>query len=379
MDSADFDYNSLLSLCLDPDGQKESKNGDDIIEVHRYDKCECGGKMFKTENMLQCSICPNMTSYINDDVTGFGPATAQYNSGSESYCRISRKGDSRANTHQRYLFPTATPEERKRKMVEHALAKLNVFNSSDSHNIRFPTHFLVEAAVMLIEIQIANYKSLKDTVYVGTLMRCLAIVCKKNKLYQKDQIFCKFAGISQTNLTQRNNLIRLMGEQGVIEYTKYFNPKESNFIQYFTKFEIPMEYIEFAHEIINIATPRNVRGNNNNTIDSKCAAIISILQRKLNMKFTDADICNKCGIVCATYEKYCRYLVYNRDALRPIFEKHGVPRLRSTDYQKKEPKSKPVEVVKEKRPRGRPPGVKNRKTVAAAIATAPVDGPPPLM
>lgn len=359
MNYLEIDYEDLISLCRDPDGHEDEKttNDDEYVVVHQYDQCECGGKMYKTISVLQCSLCPNMVSYINDEVTAFGPATTQYNSGSLSYCKITGNGGSQAFAYQRNMYPTTSPEERKRKMIEHAMSKLNSFNSNENHNIRFPTHFLVEAANMLTDIQIANDKTLKDTVYVGALIRCLAIVCKQHKLYQKDQIFCTFAGINQTNLTQRNQLIRKMHETGVIDYTKYYNPEESLFIQYFTIFNIPMEYKEFAHELIQIATPRNMRSDNNNTIDSKCSAIISILQRKLDLPFTDADICKQCNIVQSTYEKFCRYCVENRDIIRPIFEKYKVPRLRSDDYQKKV--SMKVKVEKPKRARGRPVGSKN--------------------
>jgi len=359
MDSSQFDYDSLLSMCHDPDGQNDKSDTDDDAIVHQYDKCECGERMFKTENILQCSVCPNMKSYINDEVTGFGPATAQYNSGSLSYCRI-RGNCGNGNAYQRTLYPKTSPEERKRKMVEHAMSKLNAFNSNESHDVRFPTHFLIEAANMLTTVQMANDKTLKDTVYVGALIRCLAIVCKKHKLYQKDQLFCTYAGIKQTNLTQRNQLIRTMHENGVIEYTKYYNPEESLFTQYFTMFKIPMKYKKFARELIEIATPRHMRGDNNNTVDSKCAAIVSILQRKLNLPFNDSDICTNCRIVLSTYEKFARYIVDNRDIVRPIFEKYDVPRLRSKDYAKKPPKLKKVVEVKGKRRRGRPLGSSNK-------------------
>lgn len=361
---SEIDYDSLLSLCIDPDGEDEkSICTDEEVIVHQYDQCTCGGKMFKNDSALQCSMCPIMKPFINDEVTRFGPATSQYNSGSSPYCKITGKSGGRAHAYQRNLYPITSPEDRERKMFEHAMSKLNAFNSTEAHNIRFPTHFLRESATMLTCIQIANDRTLKDTVYVGALIRCLAIVCKKHKLYQKGQSFCTFANINQTNLTQRNKLIRDMLDNGVIEYKKYYNPEESLFTQYFTMFNIPMKYKEFAHDLIKEAVPRNMRGDNNNTIDSKCAAVIAILQKKLEMSFTSDDICKKCEIVQSTYEKFCRYAVANRDLLMPIFEKHGIPRLTSKDFQKKVHKKKTVKETP-KRGRGRPPGVKNKQTVA---------------
>ena len=355
-----IDYNRLLSMCVGPDEEKLDQSDSDTAAVHKYDECECGEMMYKADSMLQCSKCPNMKSYINDEVSRFGAATSQYNSGSVPYCKIAGKSGGQAAAYTRNLYPNATPEERKRKMVEQAMSKLKAFNTSEDHNIKFPTHFLLEAANMLTSIQIANDRTLKDSVYVGALIRCLSIVCKNHKLYQKGSVFCTFANINQTNLTQRNKLIRDMHDMEVIKLEKYYNPEESLFTQYFTMFDIPMKYKLFAHDLIKLAVPRNMRGDNNNTIDSKCAAVVAILQKKLDMGFTGTDICDKCGIVQSTFEKYARYCVDNRDLLKPLFVKHGVPPLRSKDFQKKIPVKKPPVVKTAKRSRGRPKGSSNK-------------------
>ena len=349
-------YDDLFSLL-----DVESDTEEEKVIVHQYDTCTCGEKMYLNENMLQCSMCPNMKSYINDEVSGFCQVTKQYNSGTSSYCKIT--GHRGARVFQRSMFPTSTtPEERRRKMVEHALTKLKKMNSCEDHTIRFPDHFLVEAAQMLTSIQLANDHMLKDTVYIGALIRCLSIVCIQYDLYQKDPTLCKFANINQTDLTQRNKLIRDMRRIGVITYTKYYDPFDSLLTQYFTKFEIPMSYKEFGKELIEMATSRKMRGDNNNTRESKCAAIVAILHRKLRLDFPIANICTECEIVQSTYEKFCRYCVDSRDIILPIFEKYGVPRLRRTDFPKKEKvttRKKKIVEVKPARKRGRPKGSKN--------------------
>jgi hypothetical protein len=355
----DANYQDLMSLCTTDTG--DASDIDEMVIFNQYDTCRCGEKMYLSaeNNLLQCPTCPNMEPYINDEITGYCQTTKQYNSGSSSYCKIA--GHHGARVFQRSMFPvTVSPEERRRKMVIHALSKLKKFNAC-SHDIRFPDHFLVESAEMLTCIQIANDHMLKDTVYIGTLIRCLSIVCVRYGLYQKDPLMCKYAGISQTDLTQRNKLIRDMRSEGIIEYEKYYDPSDSLLNQYFVKFDIPMEYKEFGKELIELATSRKLRGVNNNTLESKCAAVIAILHRKLGLNFPIVNICTECKIVQSTYEKFARYCVDSRDILKPLFKKYGISRLRSTDFPKKvlvvmvKPK-----VEKPKRKRGRPAGVKNR-------------------
>ena len=174
-----IDYESLLDLCPDPD-DKSDTDLDDVV-VNQFDLCECGGKMHSNlNNMLQCSSCPAMKPQFNDEVVGFGLATSQYNSGTLSYCKIT--GRYGASAYQRNMYPTTTPEERRRKMVEHAMRKLKSFNSSEHHNIRYPVDFRIEAANMMANIQINHDHTLKDTVYSSTLVTCLSIVCKKRKI-----------------------------------------------------------------------------------------------------------------------------------------------------------------------------------------------------
>lgn len=336
-------YTDLLSLS-----ETAPDEHSDGVNIFKYNICECGGKMFGIDNTLQCDTCPNIRTYITDEVSSFG-STSQYNSGTDAYCKVVGKG---GDVYQRSMYPEKSKAERRRKMVEHAMTKLKSYNNSKSNGIEFPHHYLKEAAEMLADVQIANTKTLKDTVYVGALIHCLSMVCKKYGLYQKAKVLSDFANISRTNMTQRRRMICDMVHNKVIDSEPYYNQEKSLFGQYFSIFSIPPQYNEFAHELIAFAIPRNMRGDNNNTIDSKCAAIISIIQRKLNLPFTDNDIRDKCNIVQSTYEKFCRYCVDNRDLVKFIFEKHGVPLLKKDDYQKL--KARKVNAVVQKRTRGRP-------------------------
>lgn len=291
--------------------------------INTYDICDdCGIKMhLMNGDKLHCPSCASLKKVINDEMAGYSMATNQYNSGPITYCKIiSGRGTS---TH---IIPSST--DRLHKMVKNAKRKIKILNGD---NQRFPPHFIEEAAHMMSKIQ-SNGRILKDNMYKAMLTLCLSQVCKKHRVYQKSLDLCKYTNVNQTDMTKCTKIMTRLHNRGIVEYERFYDPRESNFTQYFTILNIPMKYKSFGVKLIDLANPRNMKGVNNNTVDSKCAAIVSILQRKLKLNFTDADVCRVCNIVQSTYEKFTTYCVRNYKTLNPLFEEYGIPPLIKREY-----------------------------------------------
>jgi hypothetical protein len=324
--------NFLFELIDDNDLNDLNNNKSD--NTSDWKLCvNCNVNMKPVESRYRCSICGVVKDILEYDDC-YNPSSEQYNT-RETTAPLRIVGTD-SYRYGRALVVSTAPNysiTQKRETTKQ-LYRFNTQNKGKT----FPIIILKETAELFNQIQRLKVVR-RGNGRLGAIAACLDFVCKKNGITKKPKVIADFIGIEESDLSRGDKLLRKLQSEGIIDIPIHHDPISDFIDQYFEKLSISGEHTEryknFIIELIHTASDKNKCTPNNAQQGTKCAGAVYMLGLQLGLQYTRSDIDIVCDISKATFVIYYKFLVKNRKALHPIFEKYNIPKLQSLKIKKK--------------------------------------------
>lgn len=286
---------------------------------------DCKTRMQPMKCSYQCLQCGRDTQVLEQGGEFSASINDNYNTSSKCAVSIKIVGKDSYRYHKALL---RTSSDYSKTQSNNTNKQLCQFNSRSIEG-KLPIIILKEAADLYSQIQKCKIVR-RGNGRKGALGACIYFVCASHNITKKPKEIAKFLNIEESYLSKGDKLLRRLEAEGKIEIPIHHDPKDAYILQYFESLNIDNKYKPFVSEIIDRASQVDMKGENNSRISTKCAGVIYMLKIQESLNISNAEIVKRCKISKSTFNRYYEFLVKNRKVLRPIFKKHGIPRLKKS-------------------------------------------------
>jgi transcription initiation factor TFIIIB Brf1 subunit/transcription initiation factor TFIIB len=300
-------------------------------EIVKFKSCEvCHTRMKLMGYEYECLDC-GLGKKVILQTDAFNPNVVNnYNSNKNCSLALKIVGKGSYRYHKALL---RTASDYSKVQCHNTSRQLSQYNNR-SKGGKFSAEILKEAGQLYHKIQ--SYKIvLRGKNRGGTLMSCLGFICKKHDITKKPKVLAAYGDVEESYVSEGDKLLRRLQAEGKLDIPIHHDPTYAFIFQYFKMFDIPTKYEDFALKLIEASQDTSkMMGENTSRISTQCAGAVYVLNLQLNLGFSKDDIVSKCNIVRSTFTRYYDFLITNRKILRPVFDAHGIPKLRKDSAKK---------------------------------------------
>ena len=266
-------------------------------------------------NMYICIECGYIKHMITEN-NNYETSTTNYNTNNTFYMPIKCVGPL-SHTIQKCIRNNTSEY---RIIQENNIKNKILHFNYNCDKINIPHNFITAA--------IDQYKKIRNNkrVYRGDILN--GIICgliyyeclkESNAVNPKD--IANWAGISETNMSKGDKIIKILQGDGIITLHENENMDYDFIKSYLIKLNIDQRYLPFLYELLQTINMYKLC-NINSRIITKTAGLMYLIVRCENLNVAADEIVNECVICASTFKTYYTNLLKHKDIITPVFEKY---------------------------------------------------------
>lgn len=308
---------------------------DPIILKEVIDKSvcsDCGIPLTKNMGVYYCEGCGREEEAFDSEVPIEG--NSEYNTSHDSAAPVRISGPGSYQYQKKLISSTSDYKKQQYKNTHNEMKNIVMQYAGCT----VPPDVIKEASNMYYRIQ--QSRILRADVRKGTMAACLYKSCQRLDTVRKHKQIAEMFGIQQKDVSTGEKIIdsiiasadlRKEGDQFCFNENKQI---DSFLNRFFESLNIPEVHKEFCRSLIRFTIKYRIAENT--VISTKCAGVIYILAKKLDMDISREDIERNCEISKSTFARFQQSVyaeMYGKDPhkeklrsrLIHIFKKAKIP------------------------------------------------------
>jgi transcription initiation factor TFIIIB Brf1 subunit/transcription initiation factor TFIIB len=310
----DIEFDNFISRIND-----ESLN--DLLDVENYKICiNCNIQIYNNiNNLYTCKNC-GFIKHITTDNNEYEASSENYNTNNNYNIPIKCVGPNSYN-YQKCLRNNTTEYNTVQSLhIKNKLFKLNY----NTKKLSISKNIIINVIEKYKQIR-TNCKVYRGDILKGILGSLIYYECIKEKIIRKPREIALWCGISESNLSKGDKILKELNEYNVIDIYKGIqknNLEKDYIISYLKRLKLNEDYLDFIYELL-IHINTNKIGNLNSRISTKVSSLIYLLILIEKLNITIENISDEFDISISTVKIYYNTLHKNKNKFLEIFNKYN--------------------------------------------------------
>lgn len=321
---SDFDFEELSDLSA------ETHSDNAPLNISDYKFCEDCNVIMDSDinNSLTCREC-GFIKQISTENTEYEPSMNGYNTNSNFHIPIKCVGANSFQYQKQLRNTTSHYPLVQESNLRRRLERLNY----KSDGIIIPK--------CVIQKVIAQYKLVRETdkihrgdIFNGIIGSLIYYECIKSGIVRKHKEISDWYGITESDMSKGDKIIRNLEEQGVLQLPIYDNNDEIYVESYLKRSKLTLGYKYFMLDLIKVVEEKRI-GNHNARLSTKVSAVLYLIStcsiKEDSPIFCIADtstitpdfISKEFSISVSTFKSFYNAIISSKH-VTDVFDKYGI-------------------------------------------------------